>query len=144
MRVSRCRLRCRAREGVVNESHTSFQVTIESTGETFRCAEDANVLAAMEQSCCHSIPVGCRNGGCGACKVRITAGRFLARKMSRAVVSAQEEAEGFVLACKTYPQSDISVHVMGRVWQAATVHRSGSFSFEFTMTTQVFQPSKET
>lgn len=120
-----------------------FQVSIENTGETFRCGEEVNVLAAMEHSRCKGIPVGCRNGGCGACKVRITAGRYHTRKMSRAVVSAQEEAEGCVLACKTYPQSDISVHVMGRVWQAATVQKSASFSFEFTMTTPVFQPPKE-
>lgn len=122
-----------------------FQVSIENTGETFRCGEGCNVLAAMEQSCCKGIAVGCRNGGCGACKVRITAGRYYTGKMSRAVVSAQEEAEGCVLACKTYPLSDIRVYAMGRVWQpAATVHSNASFSFEFTMTTRVFQTPKET
>ncbi len=122
-----------------------FQVTIENTGETFSCSEDCNVLAVMEQSCCKGIPVGCRNGGCGACKIRIMAGRYYTGKMSRAVVSAQEEAEGCVLACKTYPLSDIRVCAMGRVWQtAATVQSNASLGFEFTMTTRVFQPPKET
>lgn len=122
----------------------SHSVTIENTGETFRCGEDVNVLAAMEQSCCHGIPVGCRNGGCGACKVRITAGPFVTRKMNRAVVCAEEEAQGCVLACKTYPRGDIGVHALGRVWQPAKAPRSASFHFEFKMTTQVFQPDKET
>ena len=122
----------------------SHQITIESTGEIFRCAEDVNVLAAMEQSRCHGIPVGCRNGGCGACKVRITSGRFLTRKMNRAVVSAQEEAEGCVLACKTYAQGDIAVHVLGRVWQAATPPKNASFSFGFATTTPTTRPDKET
>ena len=121
-----------------------FQVTIENTGETFRCSEEVNVLAAMEHSCCHGIPVGCRNGGCGACKVRITEGRFATRKMNRAVVSAEEEAQGCVLACKTYPQGDIKVHAMGRVWKAATAHKGAAFSFGYTMTAQVSQPDKET
>jgi ferredoxin len=98
----------------------------------------------MEQARCHGIPVGCRNGGCGACKVRITGGDFETRKMNRAVVSAQEEADGCVLACKTYPRGDITVQVLGRVWQAANPSRSAAFSFGFTAPHPEIQPDKET
>ena len=122
----------------------THQVTIDNTGEVFRCAEDVHVLAAMEQACCHGIPVGCRNGGCGACKVRITSGSYQTRKMNRAVLCAAEEADGCVLACKTYPRSDIAVHVLGRVWQAARTHQSTSFSAKFAWTTSISQPDKET
>jgi ferredoxin len=120
------------------------QVTIDNTGEVFRCAEDVHVLAAMEQACCHGIPVGCRNGGCGACKVRITAGSCQTRKMNRAVLSAAEEADGCVLACKAYPRSDMAVHALGRVWQAARASQSTSFSVGFTWTTSISRPDKET
>ena len=120
------------------------RVTIANTGEVFRCAEDVHVLAAMEHARCHGIPVGCRNGGCGACKVRITAGSYQTRKMNRAVLSAAEEAEGCVLACKTYPRSDIAVHALGRAWQAATPTQSMSFSVGFTWTTSISRPDKET
>jgi ferredoxin len=120
------------------------QVTIDNTGEAFRCAGDVHVLAAMEQARCHGIPVGCRNGGCGACKVRITAGSYQTRKMNRAVLSASEEADGCVLACKTYPCSDIAVHVLGRVWQAATAAQGTSFSVGFAWTTSMTRPDKET
>lgn len=123
---------------------TSHEITIESTGERFRCAEDVNVLAAMERARCHGIPVGCRNGGCGACKVRVTAGPFHAGKMNRAVVSAEEQSQGCVLACKTYPRGDIHVQVLGRVWQAARPHPDASFSFGFARTTPTSQPDKET
>ena len=122
----------------------AFQVTIDNTGEVFRCAEDVHVLAAMEQACCHGIPVGCRNGGCGACKVRITTGSYQTRKMNRAVLSAAEEADGCVLACKTYPRSDIAVHVLGRVWQVARTPQSTSFSVGFAWTTSIPRPDKET
>jgi ferredoxin len=121
-----------------------YQVTIANTGEVFRCAAEVNVLAAMEQACCHGIPVGCRNGGCGACKVSVTAGRYGTRKMNRAVVSAEEEAQGCVLACKTYPQGDIVVHALGRVWQAAKPPANASFSFGFARTAPNSQPDKET
>ena len=120
------------------------QVAIDNTGESFRCAEDVHVLAAMEQACCHGIPVGCRNGGCGACKVRVVSGRIETRKMNRAVVSAAEEAEGCVLACKAYPRGDITVHAMGRVWQHAATARSASFSFGYSWTTTTSRPDKET
>ena len=122
----------------------AHQVTIENTGEVFRCAEGVHVLAAMEQACCHGIPVGCRNGGCGACKVRVTAGRYQTGKMNRAVLSSAEEADGCVLACKTYPLGDIAVHVLGRVWQAAKATQSTSFSIGFAWTTSIHRPDKET
>ena len=122
----------------------AFQVTIDSTGEVFRCAEDVHVLAAMEQACCHGIPVGCRNGGCGACKVRVTGGSYETRKMNRAVLSAADEADGCVLACKTYPRSDMAVHVLGRVWQASKATQNASFSVGFSWTTSIPRPDKET
>jgi ferredoxin len=122
----------------------SHQVTIHNTGEVFRCADEVNVLAAMEQACCRGIPVGCRNGGCGACKVRITSGSFHTKKMNRAVVSAAEETDGCVLACKLYLHSDITVKALGRVWGAGTVRTSAQFSLDFTRLAPVFQPDKET
>jgi ferredoxin len=119
-------------------------VRIEGAGEVFPCSEEVNVLAAMECSRCHGIPVGCRNGGCGACKVRITAGSYQTRKMNRAVLSSAEEAEGCVLACKTYPRGDLAVHVLGRVWQAPKHSPGTSVSVGFTWTTSISQPDKET
>ena len=122
----------------------AHQVTIHNTGEVFRCADDVHVLAAMELARCHGIPVGCRNGGCGACKISITSGRYGTRKMNRAVISAAEEASGCVLACKTYPQGDIVVQALGRVWQAAKPATNSSFSFGFAKTAPTSQPDKET
>ena len=122
----------------------AFLVTIDNTGDAFRCAEDVHVLAAMEQACCHGIPVGCRNGGCGACKVRVTTGSYQTKKMNRAVLSAAEEADGCVLACKAYPRSDIAVQALGRVWQPAKASQSTSFSVGFAWTTSISRPKKET
>lgn len=122
----------------------AHQITIDNTGEVFRCVGDVHVLAAMEQAACKGIPVGCRNGGCGACKVRITVGRYHTRKMNRAVVSVAEEADGCVLACKTYPLSDITVHALGRVWQATKNTQNKPSSAGFAWTTPSSQPDKET
>src|SRR5439155_21412338 len=92
-----------------------FEITIEHTAESFRCREDEHVLGAMERAVCKGIPVGCRNGGCGACKVQVMQGRYAKRKMNRAVLSLEEEARDVALACKIYPQSDMRVRAIGAI-----------------------------
>lgn len=57
------------------------------------------------------LPVGCRRGGCGVCRVRVTQGDFHADPMSRAHVSAEDEASGLVLACCIYPRSELSMRL---------------------------------
>lgn len=92
-----------------------YSVRLENTGEAFPCREDQSVLLGMEALGRRGIPVGCRGGGCGVCKVHITEGQFLARKMSRACVSVEEEAAGVVLACKVFPRSDLVMSVIGKM-----------------------------
>lgn len=92
---------------------TIFNVTIDDTGEVYRCKSDETLLAGMERLGKCGIPVGCRGGGCGVCKVRIDQGVYQKRVMSRDHVSAVEELAGIVLACRTRPLSDISLSVLG-------------------------------
>lgn len=92
-----------------------YSVRVDNTGEVFPCRDDQNVLLGMEVLGRRGIPVGCRGGGCGVCKVRITAGCYEVRKMSRACVSAEEEAGGVVLACKAFPRSDLALEVVGKM-----------------------------
>jgi len=58
------------------------------------------------------IPVGCRGGGCGVCKISVVEGEIHTRKMSRAHISVQEERSKTVLACRTYADSDLLVEVL--------------------------------
>ena len=92
-----------------------YTVLIEETGETFRCSPLESLLFGMERLGKKGIPVGCRGGGCGVCKVEITAGTYLKRVMSRAYVSAEEEAADRVLACRVKPTSDIRLKVLGKM-----------------------------
>ena len=57
------------------------------------------------------LPVGCRRGGCGGCRVRVLIGDYRSDRMSRSHISAEDEAEGVVLACCIYPQSDLSLRL---------------------------------
>ena len=96
----------------------SFEVLIDDSGERFRCPEGESVLRAMEQLNRRGIPVGCRGGGCGVCKVKVTHGRYAVQKQSRAHVSHEDEAAGYVLACKLLPQTDLALQVVGQMRSA--------------------------
>ena len=95
-----------------------FIICIGNTGERFICREGQSVLHAMEALGRKGIPVGCRGGGCGVCKVHVTGGRYRTARMSRACVSSDEEKAGTVLACKLFPASDLTVEVLGCMGKA--------------------------
>ena len=69
-----------------------FTVLIEETGESFRCSPNESLLVGMERLGKKGIPVGCRGGGCGVCKVEILEGTYQKREMSRDYVSVEDEA----------------------------------------------------
>lgn len=79
------------------------------SGDTFACAGNVPVLRAMECLGRRYIPVGCRGGGCGVCKVRVVAGNYRTEKMSRSCVSAEEEERGYALGCRLYALSDLHI-----------------------------------
>jgi ferredoxin len=105
----------------------TYTVSISNTNEDFRCDAAQSLLGAMEALGRKGIPVGCRGGGCGVCKVRIDVGRVHTEAMSRACVSAQERRQGFVLACRAYPRSDLTVSAVDKL--ARRLERSSPASF---------------
>lgn len=91
-------------------------VTLQQTGETYICEAGETLLQGMVKLGRRGIPVGCVNGGCGVCKVRLTRGRYRAvGVVSRQHVTAEEEACGVTLACRAAPQTDVEVEVIGRM-----------------------------
>ena len=94
------------------------QILIEDTGEHYACDERGSVLDGMARLGRRGIPVGCRCGGCGVCKVQITDSSYTASVMSRAHVSAEELAAGVVLACRVMPHSEPCVQVLGKMKKA--------------------------
>ena len=90
-----------------------FVIHIEDTGESYTANETRSVLEGMEALGKKGIPVGCRQGGCGVCKVQVLEGQYTRRVMSRAHISAEEESTGCVLSCRIYPNSDLRLNVVG-------------------------------
>lgn len=90
-----------------------YTVTIAETGERYACDEEETVLAGMERLGKKGIPVGCRGGGCGVCKVQVESGGVRRKVMSRDHVSETDERDGCVLACRILPESDLTISVLG-------------------------------
>lgn len=96
----------------------SFTISIEGTDDNFKCSEGQNVLAAMERLGRKGIPVGCRGGGCGVCRVQVlghsqTKKQYRTLKMSKAQVSDEDAIAGIALACKLVPEADLMVRPLG-------------------------------
>lgn len=98
------------------------RISMLDTGEDYLCHENETVLAGMERLGRRGIPVGCRGGGCGICKIHVVSGRYLRRKMSRTYVSAEEEAAGTVLACRIVAQEDLRVEIVGGMRKCLLKH----------------------
>ena len=102
-------------ETAAGKNDVDYQITIEDTGEEYSCSPGRDLLRSMERLGRKGIPAGCRGGGCGVCKIHILKGSVKSKKMSRAHVSVEEEDAGYVLACRSYPQSDIRLAVVGKM-----------------------------
>lgn len=100
-----------------------YRITIEDCAVSFNCGEDQTVLRGMECLGNKGIPVGCRQGGCGVCKVEVLAGTYRTRVMSREQVSEDDEAAHRVLACCIWPTSDLRLRVLGKM--VCAVRKSG-------------------
>lgn len=97
------------------DTRPKVSVCVVQTGETFPCALDESLLKGMLRLGRKGIPVGCLNGGCGVCKVRIVEGTVRALgPISCAHVSAEEATDGLTLACRAAPTSTVRLEVAGR------------------------------
>ena len=97
-----------------NRAPLEYQITLADSGARFACKDGQNVLAAMEGLGRRGIPVGCRGGGCGICRVQVVSGtRYRTQKMSRAQVSDDDQQAGICLACKLIPEEDLTLCPLG-------------------------------
>lgn len=117
----------------------AIRIHIENCNDSFVCADGLDVLRSMESLGRKGIPVGCRGGGCGVCKVRVLSGRFRTEAMSRACVSAEEQEQGYALACKLHPLDDLHLQVVGKM---ARSFAPGRWQFHFYGTPSASFPTK--
>lgn len=79
--------------------------------ETFTCNGEEDLLRCAQKHAI-KVPFACRGGGCGVCKVKVIAGEYRIGPSSKAVLSDEERKNKFVLACKTYPLSELTFQLI--------------------------------
>ena len=84
----------------------SFQVSLKPSGHQFEIEPDQTLLnAALKAG--YTLPYGCRNGGCGACKGMVLSGQIDHGNAHLNVLSETERALGKALFCCATACSDV-------------------------------------
>ncbi len=81
-----------------------------ATGDVVVQVGDGALLIAPFVGQLHpAIPVGCRGGGCGVCRVQVLEGEYEPKRMSRRFVSEDDARAHVVLACRVVVTDDLVV-----------------------------------
>lgn len=88
----------------VGAPETGFAIRFGDRQFTAR-ADETLLQAATRQTIV--IPCGCASGMCGTCRVALVAGEVAMHHEGG--ISAEEEAQGYILACSSRPRSDVTI-----------------------------------
>ncbi len=91
---------------------TSHRVIVDVPGREpghISCPRGTSVLRAMVAAGLRHLPVGCRSGGCGVCRIRVEHGEYTLGRMSATQVDDTAAAQGVALACQLFPTSDLRI-----------------------------------
>ncbi|ABM38502.1 CDP-6-deoxy-delta-3,4-glucoseen reductase [Polaromonas naphthalenivorans] len=84
----------------------SFNVSVLPSGRSFSAnAGEPLLAAAIRQGI--GLPYGCKDGACGSCKCKKLEGTVTHGTHQLKALSAEEEANGFILTCCGVAQSDV-------------------------------------
>src|SRR3569833_1802119 len=85
-----------------------YQVTVQPSGHQFTVNDDETILeAALREG--FSLPYGCRNGACGACKGKVLSGQLDYGVHSANALKGEEKTQGRALFCRAKPLSDMVI-----------------------------------
>jgi CDP-4-dehydro-6-deoxyglucose reductase len=88
----------------------SYKIIIEPSGHSFDAEENEVILdAALRHGL--SIPYGCRNGICGACKGKIVEGQVAYVDGCPGALSTIEERIGQTICCRAQARSDLVLEI---------------------------------
>ena len=100
------------------QSEKTYRITFADSTLEFECSSEVDVLDGMSKLGLRGIPVGCKGGGCGVCKVEVLSGVYRVGTMSRDHISEDEQRRNQVLACRIYPDSDLILKITGNLKKA--------------------------
>lgn len=91
---------------VPQRATSEVSIRLAESGAVVTARPHETLLAALERNDIHP-PFNCRVGVCGTCRVRLVAGQV--SRGEEAGLTAEQRAEGDVLACVAYPLTDVTL-----------------------------------
>ena len=86
----------------------SYQITVQPSGRSFTAeASETLLVAALRQGL--TLPYGCKDGACGACKGKVVSGTVDHGKAQEHALKDEEKAAGLTLYCCASAQSDLVI-----------------------------------
>ena len=86
----------------------SYQITVQPSGRAFAAEAGETLLdAALRQGL--TLPYGCKDGACGACKGKVVSGSVEHGKAQPHALKDDEKAAGLTLYCCASAQSDLVI-----------------------------------
>jgi CDP-4-dehydro-6-deoxyglucose reductase len=84
----------------------TYTITVQPSGRSFTAEAGESLLAAgIRQGI--ALPYGCKDGACGSCKCKKLSGAVTLGPHQDKALSAQEQADGYVLTCCGSAASDV-------------------------------------
>lgn len=99
------------------------RLRLADSGATLDVRAGETVLAALERQGYHP-NASCRVGSCGACRIRLLAGRVATDGADADGLTAEERAAGYVLTCVARPLGNVTLATGGRAPRGAAVARN--------------------
>jgi len=88
----------------------SHQISVTPSGHNFTAEADETILeAALRQGL--TMPYGCRDGACGACKGKVLSGTIDHGKSQSHALTDDEKAAGLTLYCCAKAESDLTLEI---------------------------------
>ncbi len=91
-----------------------LNLVCEDVPSPFTAIDHESVLHALRRVAPQHPMFGCANGGCGICRIQVQSGEFTCGLMSAEQVSIVDRQQGIVLACRTYPTTDLVFKYLGK------------------------------
>src|SRR6476620_8026488 len=89
-------------------SRVAYQVIVRQADCVVSVKDGDSILDALLEAGV-AYPFGCRGGVCGSCKSALISGQVDLRGHDEFALTLQEERQGLVLVCCSFPRSDCEV-----------------------------------
>lgn len=90
-------------------SKYAYSALVQPSGLAFEAPASEPLLLAARRAGIE-LPASCRNGTCRTCMCRLASGQ-VSYRIEWPGLTREEKAEGFILPCIAYPESDIDMIV---------------------------------